>query len=139
MRPPTAPGSGMVIFRRDDHLGVIRVSGEVDLANVDYFASVLHTEARRTSSLALDLSRLSFLGLDGCQVIRRMARELHGRGGTLRLLDAKPLIKRTCLLVGSDGNPGLELVDSRRGTPRVRVSRKGSRRTRRDVAEAPRG
>ena len=122
MRPHTAPGSGMVIFRRDDSDGLVRVIGEVDLANVDYFASVLRTEARRTSSLTLDVSRLSFLGLDGCQVIRRVARDLHGRGGRLRLVDPKPLIKRMFLLVGSDGNQGLELVDSRPGRFRAQAS-----------------
>jgi anti-anti-sigma factor len=122
MRPATAPGSGIVIFRRDDHAGLIRVIGEVDLANADYFASVLRTEARRTRSLALDVSRLSFLGLDGCQVVRRIARDLHDRGGNVRLLGPRPLIKRTFLLVGSDGNPGLELVESRRTTPRTRTA-----------------
>jgi anti-anti-sigma factor len=109
----TTPGSGMVIFRRDERRGVLRVIGEVDLSNADHFASVIRTEARRTTSVALDVSRLGFMGLDGCHVIRRIARDLHARGGSLRLVDPKPLIRRMFRLVGSDGNPGLEIVETK--------------------------
>src|SRR2546429_301343 len=64
-------------------------------------------------SITLDVSRLGFLGVDGCHAVRRVARFLHGRGGTLRLMDPSPLARRTFQLMGSDGSPGLEIVDTR--------------------------
>ena len=91
--------------------GLLRVIGEVDASNADYFGSILLSESRRVPLLTLDVMRLRFLSGEGLRAIVRTAGDLHRKGGALHLAGPNRLIRRMVQVLRADRVPGLVLLD----------------------------
>jgi anti-anti-sigma factor len=96
---------------RGERPGLLRVIGEVDASNADYFGSVLISESHRVTILTLDVERLRFLSGEGFRAIVRAAAELHRKSGALHLAGANRLIRRMATVLRADRVPGLVLMD----------------------------
>ena len=111
MRWGADQGPGILVVERGGHPGQLRVIGEVDASNVDYFASVLMAESHRAPIVTVDVRRLRFLGGDGLRAVVRTARGLHGRGGALHLVGPNPLVRRLFTVLSATTAPGLMLLE----------------------------
>jgi anti-anti-sigma factor len=125
MRSAAEQGPGIVVLARGARPGLLRVIGEVDASNADYFASVLLSESRRVPILTLDAERLRFLSGEGFRAIVRTAGELHRRGGALHLAGPNRLIRRMADVLRAARSPGLVILDevpSEEADPRTQAA-----------------
>jgi len=111
MRSVAEQGPGIVVMARGERPGLMRVIGEVDASNADYFGSILLSESRRVPLLTLDVMRLRFLSGEGLRAIVRTAGDLHRKGGALHLAGPNRLIRRMVQVLRADRVPGLVLLD----------------------------
>jgi anti-sigma B factor antagonist len=80
-----APGSLTIETERSDHTYLVRISGELDLANCAAFDRELRrAEASDAARIVVDLDGLEFIDSAGLTMVRR-AKLRSDEGGRLRL------------------------------------------------------
>lgn len=100
-----APGLGVEV-RRDFRPVVVRVVGEVDLANASALRWVLvDLIADGENQLTVDLEEVSFIDLCGLRVLRRIGRHLTEHDGSLLLHRPSRAVTRIIGLVEPDWAP----------------------------------
>jgi anti-anti-sigma factor len=70
-------------------VGVVAISGELDLADVDELSSALGEAAERSSSVVIDVSQVSFIDSTALAALLRANDEL-GSGGVPMVLACPP-------------------------------------------------
>lgn len=88
-----------------------RLSGEVDLSNVDQLAAALSGEVRDGNHLILDCSDLGFIDSTGMAALINICKNL-GDKGRLTLRTLPPPVAKAAHVLGLDRMPNLELADT---------------------------
>lgn len=89
-----------------------RVSGEIDLSNVDQLATTLSPEVRDGNHLVLDCSGLDFIDSTGMAALLSICRGL-GASGRLTLRMVPTPVAKAAHVLGLDRVPNLEIKDTR--------------------------
>lgn len=84
-----------------DHATVV-VKGEVDLANAGELREALVAAAGDGDRVVADLSGLEFIDSTGLTALLGAHRDIEGRGGSLELRSAPPMLLRLLDIVGLD-------------------------------------
>jgi anti-anti-sigma factor len=93
-----AAGSAALDPRYEDGALVLRLSGELDLTNIERIrASIDAVLARPRNAAAFDLSRLKFMDSSGIALLLSVTRQV---GGNVELRDPSPIIRRLIELTG---------------------------------------
>ena len=110
--PPSGrPQPGTLRFERTVHgdRARLRVIGEVDIATADQLAGAIQRCRRDgASTIVLDLAEMTFLDAAGLRVLVRVRRGLDAAGGTLRLINVRPSVRRVLTLTGLTSYLGVE-------------------------------
>lgn len=87
--------------RGHDGCAVVRLRGELDIASADELRRHLR-EARRTHGdhIILDLPELEFMDSHGLSVIIGCYKSVNAGNGSLALVGARPIIRRTLEITG---------------------------------------
>jgi anti-anti-sigma factor len=95
--------------RRDDD-GVLWLSGELDIAQVDTFLRAGTEELERGDALVLDLSSLSFIDSSGIRATLQLAERADG--GRIMLRRPSEGVRKVLDLTGIVGRAGISLEES---------------------------
>lgn len=81
---------------------VVRASGEIDLATGTPLRKALELAAAdpTVQRLVCDLSGVTFLACDGLAMLLAARSTMDERGGELRVVAAKPIVRRLFVLTG---------------------------------------
>lgn len=91
---------------------VLRLVGQVDLANADLLASALRAATKQTAPVFwVDMGGLSFLDITGCRALVEGTAGFRDAGGSLRLRSAQPAVHRVLRLLGVHQQHGLEMAE----------------------------
>jgi anti-anti-sigma factor len=86
---------------------VLRVSGEVDIVNLDVVGTALRTAAaRRPDRLRIDLTGTTFLSAGAARLVHRHVAALRAGGSRVELHGAAPHVGRVLRLAGRHLHPG---------------------------------
>jgi anti-anti-sigma factor len=92
--------------RRDDHLYLITVRGDVDLATAGEFLLRLQLMAApATGAIALDLSQVTFMNSAGLRALIAFEDLVRGTGAAVHVLAASLPVARLFELAGRHGDP----------------------------------
>jgi anti-sigma B factor antagonist len=97
--------------RYDDHgdVGVVTLSGEVDIATADGFRAAVHRACEmRHDTVEVDLSAVSFIDSSGIGLIAELVRHQRQHGGRVVVRGANASVERTFRLCAMD--QAVELV-----------------------------
>ncbi len=101
-------------------LTVIRVSGEIDLSNVDYLCSAMDMAVGKCSiGLVIDLSPAGFIDSSAIEAIMRARQKLAETGCDMALVAPDPNLRNLLRLVKLDSIPGLCLCDDLDSATRI--------------------
>ena len=100
-------GNSLLEITRDGD--VFRLSGEIDLSNVDQLATAVSSEVRDGKHLILDCAELRFIDSSGMAGLLSLCRGL-GPSGRLTLRTLAPPVAKAARILGLDRVPNLELV-----------------------------
>lgn len=94
------PHAGAVATARQGGVHLVRLAGEIDLANADQTGERVAAETGEARAVLLDLSAVAFLDSSGVRLLDRLVGEYEDRGVPVRIL-ATPdgpvmLILRLC-------------------------------------------
>ena len=81
-----APASA--VTARQDGVDLVRLSGEIDLANADAIAEQVLVDTAAARAVLLDLSAVGFLDSAGVRLLDRLVGVYEDRGSAVRLLVA---------------------------------------------------
>lgn len=73
----------------------VRVTGEIDIANVDEFRALLWALPPEPAPLRVDLSGVGFLSAAGVRVLVAVHLRLRARGGQLVICNPNAVVRRT--------------------------------------------
>jgi anti-sigma B factor antagonist len=100
------PETGYVIpavrIRRESGYVLVTMAGEVDYGTVPGLRERLFALAATGRPLVADLDRVSFIDAAGLGVLAGVARRAAAHGGSLRVVCARPQIRRLFGLTGLD-------------------------------------
>lgn len=85
-----------------------RLSGEIDLSNVDQLATAVSAEVREGNHLILDCSDLRFIDSTGMAALLAICKGL-GASGRLTLRTVSAPVAKAAHILGLDRVPNLEL------------------------------
>jgi anti-anti-sigma factor len=105
-----ATGHPLLEITRDGD--AFRLSGEMDLSNVDQLATAVSSEVREGNHLILECKDLRFIDSTGMAGILRISRAL-GPAGRLTLRTLPPSVAKAAHILGLDRIPNLELSPAR--------------------------
>lgn len=105
----TAGNALLEITRERD---AFRLSGEIDLSNVDQLATTLSPEVRDGNHLVLDCSELGFIDSTGMAALLAICKGL-GVSGRLTLRTVPSAVAKAAHVLGLDRVPNLEFTDAR--------------------------
>ena len=89
----------------DQEWPVARISGEIDLTNVDDLAATLRNAVgNRSHGLVLDLSDVEYLDSTGLRLLFRLLRELNDRQQQLRVVVPESAVIYGVLILGGVGS-----------------------------------
>ena len=88
--------------------GGVRVTGQVDLSNVDRFRDALTTAAADASELVIDLGGCTYMGSEGIGVLIETVQALGQ--GRLVLRSASGIIQKVLDLSGLGNLPNVEIT-----------------------------
>jgi anti-anti-sigma factor len=103
-------GNALLEITRDSDS--FRLSGELDLSNVDQLATTLSPEVRDGNHLVLDCSDLKFIDSTGMAALLAICKGL-GPSGRLTLRTVPIAVAKAAHVLGLERVPNLELTDSR--------------------------
>ncbi|MGH2692257.1 MAG: STAS domain-containing protein [Actinomycetota bacterium] len=107
----TAGNALLEITRERD---AFRLSGEIDLSNVDQLATALSPEVRDGNHLVLDCSDLGFIDSTGMAALLAICKGL-GVSGRLTLRTVPSPVAKAAHVLGLDRVPNLKFTDARSG------------------------
>ncbi|MFI0444154.1 STAS domain-containing protein [Actinomadura sp. 6N118] len=94
-----------------DGLTVVRLQGELDIANAEDLRQALHSARREHGDLViLDLEGLEFMDSHGLSVIISCYKAATTAGGSVSLAAPRPIVRRTLEVTGLTGR--LAIFDS---------------------------
>jgi anti-sigma B factor antagonist len=97
----------MFTVTKGDGRAMLRLSGELDLAEADGLIDAASAVVPDEGDLVLDLTDLTFIDSSGVRGLVTISGLLHG-GGRLILHDPAPAVRRVLDLVGiGEGNVGI--------------------------------
>jgi anti-sigma B factor antagonist len=99
-------GRSLLEIHRDGD--AFRLSGEMDLSNVDQLATAVSSEVREGNHLILDCADLRFIDSTGMAGILRLCKGL-GESGRLTLRTVPAPVAKAAHVLGLDRVPNLEL------------------------------
>ena len=105
-------GRSLLEIQRDGD--AFRLSGEMDLSNVDQLATAVSSEVREGNHLILDCTDLRFIDSTGMAGILRLCKAL-GDSGRLTLRTLPTSVAKAAHVLGLDRVPNLELTPARAG------------------------
>jgi anti-sigma B factor antagonist len=100
--------------------GVVEVElcGEVDVGNVDKLrAALARADLRAARGVCIDLSRLTFCDVTGCEVLLGFERRARGTGLETRMLGASSSISKVMGLLAPGPMPHNSPGRAKAGTP----------------------
>ena len=100
-------GHPLLEIQRDGD--AFRLSGEMDLSNVDQLATAVSSEVREGNHLILDCADLRFIDSTGMAGILRLCKGL-GASGRLTIRTLPPAVAKAAHILGLDRVPNLELA-----------------------------
>jgi len=103
----TASGRFLLEVTRDGD--AFRLSGEVDLSNVDQLTTAISSEVRDGNRVILDCSDLRFIDSTGMAGLLSICKGL-GSTGRLVLRTLPPQVAKAAHILGLDRVPNLEVV-----------------------------
>jgi len=93
----TGPTGSVEIVLDDAGNAVVRITGEVDMANADSLeATIAPILTMRSEQLVFDVGDLDFMDSSGIALLLRCAKKV----GTVRLRHPSPIIRRTVETMG---------------------------------------
>ena len=101
-----------LVIRRTSTPDGLRITGVIDLFNVDAFARTLNSSLAGEGDLHIDLSRLEFCDVSGIRVLVSAAQRVEGRR-CLILQGLPPQLREVMKVVGWTDLPGLEIEANR--------------------------
>lgn len=102
---------------------VARVSGEVDLANVDHLKQAIQPVLRNGRNVILDLSHLRYIDSTGLYVLAYAHKALQQHNCQLVVVGASPTITKILRIFGLDGlAPRVSSLDEAMNLLRTRSS-----------------
>lgn len=105
-------GNALLEIARDSES--FRLSGELDLSNVDHLVTALSPEVRDGNHLVIDCTELEFVDSTGMAALLQICKGL-GVSGRLTLRSVPSPVAKAAHILGLDRVPNLELVDPKRG------------------------
>ena len=105
-----AAGNSLLEITRNGD--AFRLSGEIDLSNVDQLATTISSEVREGNHVVLDCTDLRFIDSTGMAGLLRICKAL-GDTGQLTLRTLPPQVARAAHILGIDRVPNLELAPAR--------------------------
>jgi anti-sigma B factor antagonist len=94
---------------------IVRLVGEIDLANLPDLRAALGLAAERSRSIVVDLAGVSFMGAAGASALFKEAERVRDQGGELVVANPPPIVRKVIDIV-SAGAPLViagELVDDK--------------------------
>jgi anti-sigma B factor antagonist len=88
----------------------LRITGEVDLSNIERFSQEVGEAARPGQLLVLDLSECDYLGSEAIGVLIEAWKQVRD-GGRLVLRSPRPTMRRVLDLAGLGKFPDVEISD----------------------------
>lgn len=104
--------AGSSILEITQDRDVFRLSGEIDLSNVDELSAALKAEVREGNHLVLDCTDLRFIDSTGMAALLSICKGL-GASGRLTLRTVTPPVAKAAHVLGLDRVPNLELTGVR--------------------------
>ena len=93
-------------------VGVVTLSGEVDIATAEHFREAVHRACEvRHPVVEVELGEVSFIDSTGIGLIAELLRHQRQHGGRVVVRGARPAVARTFELCAMDKAADLELVD----------------------------
>lgn len=83
---------------------IVRLVGEIDLANLPDLRAALGLAAERSRSILVDLAGVSFMGAAGASALFKAAEQARDGGGELVLANPAPIVRKVIDIV-SVGTP----------------------------------
>ncbi len=108
-----AAGNSLLEITRDGD--AFRLSGEIDLSNVDQLSTAISSEVREGRRVILDCSDLRFIDSTGMAGLLSICKAL-GSTGRLILRTLPPQVAKAAHILGLDRVPNLELTTVPAGT-----------------------
>ena len=105
----------------DEHLGVLRVTGDEDRSTSGRRRRPFSAAFKATRDVIVDLSELQFADPSLMIDLACLAQRLRAHGMSLSLNHPQPHIRRLIELVGLDRLPSVMVIGSEPGTPRLAV------------------
>jgi anti-anti-sigma factor len=94
---------------------VLRLAGQVDVANADLLACALRTATKQPAPVyCVDMGALSFLDITGCRALMEGTTGFRDAGGSVRLTSPQPAVHRVLRLLGIHQQHGVEMVEPER-------------------------
>jgi anti-sigma B factor antagonist len=91
----------------DSDSGVLRLSGELDMAAVEDFLTAAGSAVDGQREVIVDLSQLRFIDSSGIRALIRFAHEVGDRGLVLR--HPRPNVEKVLRLVDVDGRDSIRI------------------------------
>jgi anti-sigma B factor antagonist len=88
-----------------DHRGrpLVRVRGEVDMANADLVGAQIRAAGSPTGAITLDLSRVEFFDSSGLRMLQQLSDDVEREGGRLTVVTApESIVGRLLTLTNMD-------------------------------------
>lgn len=92
-----------------------RLSGEIDLSNVDQLMTAISPEVREGNTIVLDCSELEFVDSTGMAALIKICRNL-GESGRLTLQMVPASVAKAAHILGLERVTNLEIVGARPGS-----------------------
>ena len=104
--------AGNALLEITPEADAIRLTGEIDLSNVDQLATVLSPQVREGNHMVLDCEGLIFIDSTGMAALLAICKGLGASGRlTLRMVPAH--VAKAAHVLGLDRLPNLELTSSK--------------------------
>jgi anti-sigma B factor antagonist len=81
----------------EDGRVVVRLSGEIDLSNVDGLEAQIDDAISDARDVVIDLTAIDFIDSRGLRLLKRVSTAVAGRGGTLLIVAPASSIARSVL------------------------------------------
>jgi anti-anti-sigma factor len=94
--------------------GSLRLSGELDISNVEHVKGELQRVFRETGRLALDTSDMTFMDSQGLRMLIHLGDQAAAEGTTIQVTNCSPQVQRVLDLSVPKGIPGVEIIRTER-------------------------
>ena len=82
---------------------IVRLRGEIDVANHDELRAALRAARATTTELIIELTDLAFIDWTATAIVLSAVNDVRARGGRVTLVEPRPQVRRLFFLMGLDG------------------------------------